>query len=216
MTGALHPAVLTTEGAAILGAIGPTCESLGFYLAGGTAVALRLGHRRSVDLDWFSGNADFDAGTIREALEREGIAFCVGEAGPGTLHGTTDGVAVSFLRYRYDLLAEPDPLEGFGCRTASLEDLMCMKLAAATSRGAKKDLFDVAVLCQRALPLDRALVLFREKYRLDDAGHVVLSLAWFDDAERDPDPSLLDSPSWEEVKAYLAEEVRRLAAPERS
>jgi hypothetical protein len=71
-----------------------------------------------------------------------------------------------------------------------------------------------------AVPLDRALDLFREKFRLENAGlenagHVVLSLSlsWFDDAERDPDPPLLGPPSWEEAKAFLVREVRRLASP---
>lgn len=213
MTDAVRHEVLSPEGARALRTIGPACEALGFYLAGGTAVALRLGHRRSVDLDWFSGHDDFDAARIRDAVERTGVGFSVTEVGPGTLHGSVDEVAVSFLRYRYDLLGEPQPLEGYGCHTASLEDLVCMKLAAATARGAKKDLLDVAILCRDALPLDRALALFCEKYRMEDAGHVVLSLTWFDDADREPTPSLLDSPTWEEAKAFLASEVRRLAAP---
>lgn len=213
MTNAVRHEALSLEGAQVLRTIGPACDALGFYLADGTAVALRFGHRRSVDLDWFSGRDDFDVAGIRDAVERTGVGFSVTEVGPGTLHGLVNGVAVSFLRYRYGLLEEPQPLEGYGCHTASLEDLACMKLAAATARGAKKDLLDVAILCRDALPLDRALELFREKYRMEDAGHVVLSLTWFDEAEREPTPSLLDSPTWEEAKAFLTSEVRRLAAP---
>jgi hypothetical protein len=215
MKDALHHEVLTPVAAEVLRTLGPACESLGFHLAGGTAVALRLGHRRSVDLDWFCESERFDAEAIREAVEGTGIDLAIGEAGPGTLHGSVDGVAVSFLRYRYGLVGKPSWLGDFGCHAASIEDLLCMKLAAVAGRGAKKDLFDVVALCSRCIPLDRALELFGEKYRMRDTGHVVLSLAWFDDAELDPDPALLDSPSWEEAKAWLATEVRRLAAPRR-
>jgi hypothetical protein len=212
MSAELRSEVLTPAGERVLRATGSICRELGFYLGGGTALALHLGHRRSNDFDWFSEGERFDPDEIRGRLARHGIDFSVRDLGHGSLHGSIENVMVSFLRYRYPLLSRPDFLEPFGCVRASLEDLACMKLAAAAQRGSRKDFFDVAAVCKSAVPLDRALRLYGQKYDLDDVGHVLISLAFFDEADSEPDPMLLESPGWSEVKRWFKSAVRRLSS----
>jgi hypothetical protein len=104
----------------------------GFYLAGGTGLALTFGHRRSVDLDLFS-EREFDSGRLRDRLRGQHLADL--EIGPGTLHLTLHGVKVSFLHYPYPLLF---PARQFGkLAVADPRDIACMKVEAIASRGSR-------------------------------------------------------------------------------
>src|SRR4029077_4097628 len=94
------------------------------------ALALRLGHRRSVDLDWFAGEPLGDPLLLARRLQDAGIKFRTEQALAGTLHGTVSWVRVSLLEYRYPLLKPLVPVRSFGCTLASLEDLAAMKLSA--------------------------------------------------------------------------------------
>ena len=87
----------------VLAQIGPASRR-DFYLVGGTAVALHLGHRRSVDFDWFTPER-FDPLAVSQELREEGIAFVTDSVAAGTLHGVVGGVRVSLLRNVYPLLA---------------------------------------------------------------------------------------------------------------
>jgi hypothetical protein len=73
-----------------------------FYLAGGTGLALQLGHRRSVDLDFFLGE-DFEVETIVQKIQQlEG--FSLVSKTPGTLYATIGDTKVSFISYVYPIL----------------------------------------------------------------------------------------------------------------
>ena len=112
----------------VLAQLGPVVAQLGFYLAGGTAVALHLGHRRSVDLDWFAAPGLPDPQKLAQDLSEQGVKFVADKVAPGTLHGSIHGVRVSFLGYRYPLLAALHDRGGDGTRVASRADLSAMKL----------------------------------------------------------------------------------------
>src|SRR5689334_2644874 len=100
-----HPEVLALRQQRVLARVGPVLTQHGFYLAGGTAVALHLGHRRSVDLDWFSAARLPDPLRLAQDLREQGVAFVTGQVAPGTLHGSVRGVRLGLLEYRYPLLA---------------------------------------------------------------------------------------------------------------
>jgi predicted nucleotidyltransferase component of viral defense system len=110
-----------------------------FYLAGGTALALQLGHRTSNDLDLFTGKL-FSTEPLREKLVHMGGLVLVEEE--GTLHGILDGVKVSFLYYPYPVLHPFHEFEGLN--VAAIGDIACMKAVAISQRGEKKDFFDMA------------------------------------------------------------------------
>ena len=183
----------------------------GFHLGGGTAVALHLGHRRSVDLDWFTTAALPDPLQHAARLRATGLALADVETQRGTLHATIDGVRVSLLEYLYPLLKEPEPLGDTGARIAALGDLSAMKLAAVAQRGTRRDFVDVHVLATRFRPLGDLLDLYRSKYGVADATHVLYGLSYFDDAEPEQMPDMLVAADWGAIKRDIRGWVKALA-----
>ena len=207
----MHGEVLPPSQQACLTRLGPAANELGFYLAGGTAVAIHLGHRRSVDFDWFV--PAFPVATVELAHEfhDRGVSLDVSSVADRTLHGTVADVRVTFLEFRPGLIAPLVPWPEYGCRLASLEDLAAFKLLAVAQRGSKKDFFDVHALGSR-YELSQMLDFYRRKFSVSDIGRVIAGLTYFDDAEADPSPSMLDSTTWESVKETLRDAVRGFAA----
>lgn len=206
-----HMEILPQTQKDVLADLGEVAHRDGFYLAGGTAVALHLGHRRSIDLDWFTEGELDDPQRYAAQLRADGVEWTTRQTAPGTLHGAVDGVKVSFLSYHYPLLAEPTPITGYGCQMASLDDLACMKLAAVAQRGSKKDFVDVWALAEHGFHLERMVADYQQKYATEDISHLVTSLSYFDDAEREPMPSMLVAVDWSAVKAELRRLVKAFA-----
>jgi hypothetical protein len=176
------------------------------YLAGGVAVAMRLRHRLSKDLDVFVSRDDLvpDPTTLPRGSR-------VTARAPGTLYVEIGGVPTSVIRYAYPLLAPLERLKGSALALASLEDLGCMKLSAIASRGAMRDFWDLhEILRARDVPLDRALVEYQRKYVSDDVGHVVRSLVYFGDADTAPRPEGLSAEQWKKIKSDFRRWVRAL------
>ena len=205
----LHREALGRSQRSLLPRLAPVARQHGFYLAGGTALALQLGHRRSVDFDWFREDPIDDPLRLAADVRAAGLRFETDRVEKGTLHGHASGVRVSFLEYRYPLLRPLREVEGL--RLAALEDIAAMKLAAVAQRGSKKDFVDVFVL-GRHFGLADMLAFYRKKYGVADVGHVLVALAYFDDADRERTPMLLQRQSWPNVKAtirgWLAGETR--------
>lgn len=170
-----------------------------FYLAGGTGLALQLGHRTSIDIDLFSQNT-FDA--ERYASLIIGLGGRVIQAESGTIHAVLDGVKVSFLYYPYPLLRQLQIFHGI--QVASIEDIAAMKAVAISQRGDKKDFFDMYEILKTMTP-NYLKSLFLEKFgeaRIN-CYHILKSFFYFDDADQQPDPISLNGTGWEQVKAYF-------------
>lgn len=205
-----HLEILPPRQQRVLAEVGPVLSRHGFHLAGGTAVALHLGHRRSVDLDWFTAEGLPDPLRLAQELREEGLAFVTGQVAPGTLHGSVHGVRLSLLEHRYPLLAALRPMRG-GIRIAARADLAAMKLAAVAQRGAKKDFVDVYALGGRSCSLREMLRWYQEKYGVQDLAHVLYSLAYFDDADRERMPPLLWNVTWPTIKETIRRWLRGVA-----
>lgn len=208
----LHHEVLGRSQRSLLRRLAPLAGSRGFYLAGGTALALQLGHRRSLDFDWFREDPIQDPLLLAAGLRAESLRFETERVEKGTLHVRAGGVRVSFFEYGYPLLRPPRTVEG--CRLAALEDIAAMKLAAVAQRGSKKDFVDVFVLGRR-YALGEMLGFYRKKYGAEDVGHVLVALAYFDDADRERMPSLLQPQSWPTIKDAIRGWVTRAAGGRR-
>lgn len=178
-----------------------------FYLAGGTGLALYLGHRRSVDLDFFLGE-DFNEDSVLQRLQRiEGFALVAKE--PGTIYANIRATKVSFITYTYPVLF---PFLSFlGTNVADPRDIACMKISAIASRGAKRDFVDLYALSQRYM-LEQIVTWFQRKFAQTNYSkvHILKSLSYFEEAEKDPMPEMLASLSWEEVKQFFTKEAPRL------
>jgi hypothetical protein len=171
-------------------------------LAGGLSLALRYGHRRSHDMDWFIP-AHRDLGDLAEELARlPHLTLTTTE--PGTLHGTWDDVPFSIIRYRYPLRAESFG----GLPLADLRTIAGMKLLAALNRGARRDLIDLATCLDHGADLATMISQATADIPGLAAESLLRSLAYHDDAEREPDPDGLAPDGWTRAQATLAGAIR--------
>jgi len=177
-----------------------------FYLAGGTALSLILGHRKSIDLDFFSSS--FPKFEILVAKLKTLNPKVINQD-KGTLDLYIDDVKVSFLEYKYPLVG--DFLEFDQVKVASLEDIACMKLSAISSRGSKKDFIDLYFILQK-FSLGELLDLFEKKFKGVNyqMSHILKSLVYFEEAEKQPDPEFLVDVDWNEVRSFLEGKVKEL------
>jgi hypothetical protein len=208
----LHLEALGRSQRAVLRRVAPFTTAHGFYLAGGTSLALQLGHRRSVDFDWFREEPIADPLRLAADLREAGLDLAVDRIEKGTLHGSLAGVRLSFLEYRYPLLEPVQRAEPPGLDLASADDIAAMKLAAVAQRGSRKDFVDVYALGRR-FTLDEMMELYRRKFAVRDAGHVVVALSYFDDADRERMPTMLRPWRWPAIKATIRSWVARVAKP---
>ena len=176
----------------------------GFYLAGGTALALEFGHRISIDLDFFS-RSDFSVMQMVATLKDLGHLQIFSEDS-GTLNGELDGVKISFFKYPYELLFPEIIYEGV--KLADERDIAAMKILAASDRGSKKDFVDIFVLLKK-YPFVEILGFFQEKYKECNYNmlHIMKSLTYFADADKEVEPIYIHEISWIEVKKNIKKHV---------
>jgi len=205
-----HPYVLGTVQQKVLRQLGPLMATQRFYLGGGTALAIHLGHRRSVDFNWFTREHIADPLHLARDLNDQDIAFVTGNIERGTLHGSVSGVQISFLEYRYPLLQPLVAWPMFGCMLASPADLACMKLSALAQRGAKKDFVDVYALGIKYCSLSDMLGWYQQKYAVTNLTHVLYGLAYFDDADRERMPRMFWDSNWRTIKKTIVQWLQDL------
>lgn len=193
----------------VLRQLGPIARKYDFYLAGGTAISIYLGHRTSVDLDWFTQNELGDAMYLAENLRRAKLDFTTEQTAPGSLHGNITNVRVTFLEFRYPLLQPLTMWKEMNCSLASLDDLACMKLSAIVQRGARKDFCDIYALGIKHRPLYEMLDLYKQKFNVLDISPVLYGLAYFDDAESERMPAMLWNVSWKEIRKNISDWVKK-------
>jgi hypothetical protein len=201
-----HDSILTPAQKRLLGQIGELAKNSGFYLAGGTAIALRFGHRRSIDFDWFGPKFD-RPDDMASALGALGLPLQNSQSNTGTLLGQIDGIKVSFFEYRYPLLDSVDSWTEYSTEIASVRDLGAMKLLAIAQRGSRKDFVDVHLLLTQGRTLAEMLPDFVAKFGTDPIG-VLRGLTYFDDAEAEPIPEMLVPFDWSECKRTMLTAVQ--------
>ncbi len=181
-----------------------------FYLAGGTALALQLGHRRSVDLDYFSPSEDIPS--IRQQLA-QALAACepiLADTSWGDLVFLAHNVRIGFYGYGYPLVETLREKEGTSL--ASIPDIGLMKLDALQSRASRKDFHDLYAICQR-MSLRELFDLSPKKYTdtRDFETQVVKRLPFFERAEAEEPLPLLEEVPWEDVKTFFRQQAIELS-----
>lgn len=175
-----------------------------FSLAGGTNIALRFGHRVSVDLDFFTKEA-FDVHTIEKHVAERHPDYIKTDQSAEHIRFMIKGVKVEYIRHDYPYLMNSETIENI--KLYSLADVTAMKLNAIINRGAKKDFFDIAEILQR-LSLAEIIRFFLAKYPNTDEALAVRSLSYFDDAENEPEP-MQTKHTWPQVKNKITQTVAR-------
>ncbi len=206
-----HWDVVTPKMQRLLIYIGEQPFSHRFYLAGGTALSLQIGHRRSVDFDFFSTTDEVDEKSRDEIIT--GISSFpteIIESVGGNLLMVVDGVRIGFFGYGYPLVDEPIRCENV--HLASIIDIGLMKCDALISRGSRKDFYDLFFISS-SIELVDLLQLGEKKYPLfrDFPLMVLESMTLFDNANRDVQPELFDNISWGEVRQFFIEQANVLS-----
>ncbi len=174
-----------------------------FCLVGGTALALYLGHRISVDIDLFSLK-DFDSDLLLFELSNDFDTIKPIVKTKNSLLIELDNIRTDLIKFNYSFqrIIFLDNI-----RILALEDIAPMKIDAITGRGKKKDFYDLYYLLQK-FSLPKMLELYQQKYQHSTMFHVIKSLTWFEDAEADPNPIVMDkNVTWELVKSTISKEV---------
>lgn len=174
-------------------------------LVGGTALALQLGHRKSIDLDMF-GSIEATSEEIQDACMNAG-ELEISKTSKNINIYWVDGIKVDCVNYPYEWLEECKVLDGL--RLASVNDIAAMKISAIINRGTKKDFIDLHFLLKE-MSLNQILDLYDKKYPDGSRFIAIKSLTYFEDAESDPMPYMFNDVTWDDVKGSIISEVQKL------
>ena len=178
-----------------------------YYLVGGTSLALQIGHRESIDFDFFS-DENIDNRIIIDRLSGIGNYELFSEA-LNTINGSLNDVKISFFKFEYPLLYKSYQYDNL--TIANMKDVALMKIAAISGRGSKKDFIDLYYIFNYYSLMD-LLRNYRKKFgkNISNQYHLLKSLVYFVDAENEPMPVMIKKISWESVKNKIIEEVRKI------
>jgi hypothetical protein len=158
-----------------------------FYLVGGTALALQLGHRNSIDIDLFTKN-DFTPESLLKFLES---AFSIQPsfATKNTLLSIINSIKVDFICHAYPLVLPPITEEGI--TFLSLQDIAAMKLNAISNSGKRlKDFIDVYFLLEH-FSLKEMIEFYTIKYPRFNPLIALKAINYFEDIDPAIDPPKL-------------------------
>jgi Nucleotidyl transferase AbiEii toxin, Type IV TA system len=197
----------TKENLVLLGRSGILKDA---YLAGGTAAALQMGHRISIDFDFFTSK-EFVPGVFSVELSKLG-SFQQEQADKGTIIGEFDGIRFSLFVYKYPLIYPP--LKYLSLKMADIRDIAAMKIDAVATRGAKRDFIDLYFISESGYGLTELFAFYDRKYGKlgSNLVHIQKSLVFFDDAEHDEMPRMLKKVDWEEIKQYFKNEIKDICS----
>jgi len=200
----LFEEVLPVNAPSVIKRIAPHLN--GFYLAGGTGLALQLGHRRSADLDFFIDHS-FNNDLLISTIKPDKVIL----TNEGTLHCELEGVKVSFLYYA--TLCIFPAIMWKKINLADWRDIAAEKIKTISQRGSKKDFYDLFAVIKLKLPIDQVCRIFRERFPTSVANyyHVLRSLTFFEEAEEEPAPDLIRKRKdweWKIVKRFFIKNIK--------
>lgn len=172
-------------------------------LAGGTALALQIGHRISIYLDFFS-TSKLNFLDVIEEMKTIGKVEIANQS-KAILGLFINEIKVDIVSYNYQFL-EPFLIID-SLKLASIKDIAAMKLAAICGRGSKKDFFDLFYLF-KFFTLSEMMDFYIKKFPDGSPFLVYRSLTYFVDADLEPNPNLLKGLDWEDVKNKIISEVK--------
>ena len=171
-------------------------------LVGGTSLALQIGHRKSIDIDLF-GEIDCEQYELVDALSDLGKLTILKESKNIHVYQLNE-VKLDIVNYKYPWI-KPIVIEN-NLRLANIEDIAAMKITAIIGRGTKKDFIDLAFLLD-IFSLDEILNLYEKKYPEASRFMALKSITYFDDAETEPMPYMLEEKSWNDIKEKILKEI---------
>ncbi len=182
-------AILPAPQAELWGKLAPV-RDLGFVLYGGTAIALRLGHRHSVDFDFFT-HRPLERAALKQSMAWFSSAVVLQDEPESLTVLAPGGVKVSFFGgLKVGRVGEPEASEDGVILAASLEDLLAFKLKLVVQRVEAKDYLDVAAILRSGVPLGHGLAAAETLFAPDLPPMVVLkALTYFEGGDLSSLPS---------------------------
>ena len=182
------------------------------YLAGGTALCLQFGHRFSYDFDFFT-QKEFDAKILVQRIKKLLPDFKLERKVWGTILGYIGKTRFSLFYYDYPLLFKPHQF--LKIEIADIKDIAPMKISAISDRGRKRDFIDLyfIIKIKKTLTLEEIFRLYDKKFKLlkENKFHILKSLSYFEDADKEEMPKMIEEVKWPEVKKFFKEETIKLS-----
>lgn len=179
----------------------------GWYLAGGTALALQAKQRKSVDLDFFIAKSEFNSESVlNNFLDNKNWETNLRE--DNTIYGELFKAKVSFIAYPF-FIPKQDFIQYKSIKILHQVDIAVMKIIAISQRGKKRDFFDLYWCAKNIEPLENLIRRLKTQYPsvAHDHHHILKSLVYFKDAESDPQPEIYFRADWKDVKNYFKKEI---------
>lgn len=201
----MHPEVLESEALTLTNDLG-FLDRFGFYLMGGTGLALQWGHRKSIDFDFFT-KQEFTPDVLSSVIRENGISFTERAKAIGTLHCLLNGIKTSFIFYNEPLMY--NTLDFNTLKIADSKDIIAEKARTISERGLKKDFYDFYIGV-KDLGIETLVDLVYKKFG-DRINYLTIlrGLTYFEDAERGKEELnfLQDVESWENIKKYFTTHI---------
>lgn len=210
--------ILTQVQNAVLERLGFLTE-MGFYLGGGTALAIQLGHRTSLDFDFYTPTPFSEEEVKAMLLQRFPGVTTLDNPIKNTIDGVVDGVSLSGFYYPYPLV---EKLVEFGSmRLIGIKDIAAMKVVAIIQRARQRDFFDLYYLLKEMSLPEMMAALYKKYPWYEENNQVVFrSLIYFEEAENDDEAGRVivfdKGITWEVVKERLSTEVHQYVAKQTS
>jgi predicted nucleotidyltransferase component of viral defense system len=174
-----------------------------YYLVGGTAIALYLGHRNSIDFDLFTSKT-IKRKSLKNLLETHKINYTVLHEAFDQLHIIAENVKLTFFNFPFEV-EHKNNFENY-ITMPSLIDLAAMKVFALGGRAKWKDYLDLYFILHQQISLpeieDRASKIFGERF---NKKLLRQQMAYFDDIDYS-EPIIYigkEQPSEQQVKEFL-------------
>jgi len=182
----------------------------GAILAGGTALALQIGHRISYDLDFFTPK-HFKTEDILKFIKKTGFRFQILSESTDTFIAEINGVKFSVFTYEYPFIEKT--FKTGEIQLANILDIAAMKLIAVAQRGARRDFVDLFFILQE-IPFHKIVNVTLQKFGHERINplHIGKALVYFNDADSDPEPRYIKDKEvhWVIIKKYFSSHIKQL------
>ncbi len=182
------------------------------YLAGGTALALQIGHRYSKDFDFFT-RKKFNENILVQRIKKLAPDFKIEQKEWRTILGRIKDIRFSLFFYDYPLIQEPR--EFSGVKIAGIKDLAPMKISAISDRGTKRDFIDLyfIVAAEKIFTIEEILKLYDKKFKAlkENNLHILKSLLYFEDANKEKMPIMIKEVFWRNIKKFFEKEIKAIS-----
>ncbi len=169
-----------------------------------------MGHRESVDLDFFSPRSTFNLSTFLGNVTNPDWHIDIAQE--KTVYGRQFDAKISFISYPF-FKPSCAPIKYGSIRILDIDDIAVMKIIAISQRGKKRDFIDLYEYIQKRSSLYNVLLKVPVQYSgvTHDFHHLLKTLIYFSDADDDTMPKMKKTIVWDTVKKYFVTEVSKLS-----